>query len=208
METTRISFNIVNYFQHSFLDLYLTGTKDFYYEMHPWHSNSLYSAVWTNSLELFLSLHTSATIKFWNAWICFLEKLNFKKAKFNHEFWPCDVLANQNNRNILWHLCVYLVRKHFVPSWQEIQKRTRKTAIPSRYVSMKPFSVQEPCRNFRIPCPFLYSRNGICTELHGNRNTLYSIAERTRNYTELEGIRTESARFCIPCQLGLLLSLL
>ena len=29
------------------------------------------------------------------------------------------------------------------------------------------FSVHKLCRNFRIPCPFLYSGNGICTELHG-----------------------------------------
>ena len=61
------------------------------------------------------------------------------------------------------------------------------------------FSVHKFCRNFRIPCPFLYTYKH---NLHGNRKILYSIAERIKNYTELQGISTESGRFCIPCQLG------
>ena len=35
---------------------------------------------------------------------------------------------------------------------------------------------------------FCIPRKGICTELHGNRQILFSIAEHTRNYTDLQGI--------------------
>ena len=62
------------------------------------------------------------------------------------------------------------------PCWKEYkngQGKRRFLQDPSRWNA---FSVHELYRNFRTPCPFLYSGNGICRELHGNRKILYSLS--------------------------------
>ena len=111
---------------------------------------------------------------------------------------------------------IYVVFMDSVPSFRTVENdRWMNTLFDKEYKNgqrirkflqnpfqWNVFSVHEPCRNFRIPCPFLYSGNGICTE---SARFLYSAngirTESARFLYSANGIRTESGRFCIPCQL-------
>ncbi len=103
-----------------------------------------------------------------------------------------DIQIVRATESRMWELEWKTIRTLVDKEYKNGQGIRKFLQDPSRWNAC---SVHEPCRNFRIPCSFLYSQKRKC-------KVSYCIAERTRNYTDLQGIRTQSARFCIPCQLG------